>query len=157
MGNDLMPVIITIAVASLIIVGSNIATFVILLNHLGGRIDQSEARVTQAATRDKAELQEIIRDSEQRLTETMRSDKAELQETMRSDKAELQETMRSDKAELQETMRSDKAELLDAIRDSEQRLSRRLDRSEDRTDANFEALRREYREREAEQTVAGDD
>ena len=146
MGNDLMPVIITIAVASLIIVGSNIATFVILLNHLGGRIDQSEARVTQAATRDKAELQEIIRDSEQRLTETMRSDKAELQETMRSDKAELQETMRSDKAEL-----------LDAIRDSEQRLSRRLDRSEDRTDANFEALRREYREREAEQTVAGDD
>ena len=44
MGNDLMPVIITIAVASLIIVGSNIATFVILLNHLGGRIDQSEAR-----------------------------------------------------------------------------------------------------------------
>ena len=102
MENDMTPLIITIAIASVVIVGSNIATFVILLNHLSGRIDRSEARVT---------------------------------ETMRSDKAELQET----------------------IRDSERRMSHRMDRFEDKTDANFEVLRRERLEREVEQPIVGDD
>ena len=119
-----MPLIITIAIASVIIVGANIATFVILLNHLsgridqmstdlGGRIDQSGLRIIQAAAKNKAELLDAIRDTERRLTES--------------------------------------------TRDSEQRLSRRLDRFEDKTDANFEALRRESSERPAEQPVAGDD
>ena len=124
MGNELIPLIITIAIASVIIVGANIATFVILLNHLseridqmstdlGGRIDQSGLRIIQAAAKNKAELLDAIRDSERRLTES--------------------------------------------TRDSEQRLSRRLDRFEDKTDANFEALRRESSERPAEHPVAGDD
>ncbi len=92
-----MPLIITIAIASLIIVGSNIATFVILLNHLSGRIDRSEQRLTEAMRSDKTELQETIRDTEQRLTEAMRSDKAELQETIRDTEQRL--TRRMDRFE----------------------------------------------------------
>ena len=120
----MIPIIITIGVSSLVMVASVIATLVILLNHLGGRIDQvstdmgrridqAEARVTQAAAKDKAELLEAMRDSEQRLTE--------------------------------------------AMRDSENRMTHRMDRLEDRSDAQFESVRRELSESVTEQPVAGDD
>ena len=124
MDNALIPIIVTIGISTLVIVASIIGTFFVLLNYLGGRIDQantelggrieqSEARIMQAVSKDKAELLDAIRDTERRMTET--------------------------------------------TRDSEQRLSRRMDRFEDKTDANFEILRRESGERAIEQPVAGDD
>ena len=124
MDNAMIPIIVTIGISTLIIVASLLGTFFILLNYLGGRIDQSEARIMQAAAKDKAELLEAIRDTEQRSTESIRVTEQRLTE---------------------------------GTRDSEQRLSRRLDRFEDKTDANFEALRRESSERPAEQPVVGDD
>ena len=75
MENALIPVIVTIGISTLIIVASVLGTFVVLLNHLSARIDQSEERVTSAAAKDKAELLETIRDTERRLTHRMdRSD-----------------------------------------------------------------------------------
>lgn len=120
MENALIPIIVTIGISTLIIVASVLGTFVVLLNHLSSRIEQSEARLTSAAAKDKAELQE--------------------------------------------QMRTDKAELLETIRDTERRLTHRMDRSDDRierfedkTEAQFETLRRELSQRAAEQPVAGDD
>ena len=135
MDNTMIPIIVTIGISTLIIVASILGTFFILLNHLSGRIDKANS-----------ELGGRIERSESRITQAAAKDKAELLETIRDTEQRLTETMRSDKAELQET-----------IRDTEQRLSRRLDRFEDKTDANFEALRRESSERPAEQPVAGDD
>ena len=97
MESALIPIIVTIGISTLIIVASVLGTFVVLLNHLSSRIDQSEERtsqridqseerVTNAAAKDKAELLESIRDTEHRMTHRMDrfEDKAEAQfETLR--------------------------------------------------------------------------
>lgn len=109
MENALIPIIVTIGISTLIIVASVIGTFVVLLNYLSSRIEQSEARVTGAAAKDKAELLDYMRDTESRLTHRMdRSDD-------------------------------------------------KIERFEDKTDAQFETLRREMNERTTEQPVIGDD
>ena len=124
MASALIPIIVTIGISTLVIVASIIGTFFVLLNYMGGRTDQAETRITQAAAKDKSELLDAIRDTERRTTESVRDSEQRLTES---------------------------------IRDSEQRMSRRMDRFEDKTDANFEALRLEPSERASEQPVAGDD
>ena len=86
MENALIPIIVTIGISTLIIVASVLGTFVVLLNYLSSRIEQSEARLTSAAAKDKAELQE-----------QMRTDKSELLETIRDTERRLTHRMdRSD-------------------------------------------------------------
>ena len=86
MESALIPIIVTIGISTLIIVASVLGTFVVLLNYLSSRIEQSEARLTSAAAKDKAELQE-----------QMRTDKAELLETIRDTERRLTHRMdRSD-------------------------------------------------------------
>ncbi len=64
MDTALLPIIVTVGISTLIMVVSVLGTFVILLNHLSARIEQSEQRMT-----------ERINLSEQRMTHRMdRSD-----------------------------------------------------------------------------------
>ena len=114
MESALIPIIVTIGISTLIIVVSVIGTFVVLLNHLSVRIDQSEERTSQR-----------IDQSEERVTSASAKDKSELQES---------------------------------IRDTEHRMTHRMDRFEDKTEAQFETLRRELSPRIVErQPVTGDD
>ena len=120
MENALIPIIVTIGISTLIIVASVLGTFVVLLNYLSSRIDQSEGRLTA-----------LIEQSEARVTSAAAKDKADLQET---------------------------------IRDAERRLTHRMDRSDDKaerfeekTEAQFETLRRELIQRPVDQPVTGDD
>lgn len=51
MENALIPIIVTIGISTLIIVVSVIGTFVVLLNYLSARIEQSEQRMTHRMDR----------------------------------------------------------------------------------------------------------
>jgi hypothetical protein len=135
MGSALVPIIVTIGISTLVIVASIIGTLFVLLNYLGRRIDQASAELSGRIDQESAELGGRIDQAEARITQAASKDKAELLDAIRDTERRMTE----------------------ATRDSEQRLSRRMDRFEDKTDANFETLRRESSERITEQPVAGDD
>jgi biopolymer transport protein ExbB/TolQ len=146
MGSALVPIIVTIGISTLVIVASIIGTLFVLLNYLGRRIDQASAELSGRIDQASAELSGRI-DQES----------AELGGRIDQAEARITQAASKDKAELLDAIRDTERRMTEATRDSEQRLSRRMDRFEDKTDANFETLRRESSERITEQPVAGDD
>ena len=117
-----------------IIVTIGISTLIIVASVLGTFVVLLNY-LSSRIDRSEARLTALIEQSEARVTSAAAKDKAELQEEIRSNKVELLETMR----------------------DTEQRLTHRMDRLEDKTEAQFESLRRELSQRPVEQPVTGDD
>ncbi len=75
MDTALLPIIVTVGISTLIVVVSVLGTFVVLLNHLSARIEQSEQRMNERTNLSEQRMTERINLSEQRMTHRMdRSD-----------------------------------------------------------------------------------